>query len=218
MPYLDSKISEKHKAGCKKPKAKRLYIRDYDKEGGTQAFIPYGITCPSCKVIVLDQKVPKHNLDKKTETILNKELGKGTWNVSKLKFPEVEKQKQKRLTKKDQRFKELEKIVSRFGDLKYCVACHKPTTASYYGLIQEMNPTDARNARRYGGSGIKCYYPDGEQNADVPFKDWPVCCNRCEKKHFEQSYKDGNHGNPITDVGRKIVAEHCIFPYPKAKE
>ena len=56
MPYLDSKISEKHKAGCKKPKAKRLYIRDYG-DKGQQIFIPYGITCPSCKVVILDVKI-----------------------------------------------------------------------------------------------------------------------------------------------------------------
>ena len=120
-------------------------------------------------------------------------------------------------TKKDQKRKQLEKIVSEFGELKYCVVCHKPTTNRYYALFQKMNPTNRTNARRYGGTGIKCYYPDGKQISDMPAKDWPVCCNRCDRKHFEQRHKDGNHGNPITDVGRRIVQQYCIFPYPEVK-
>lgn len=67
MPYLDSKIAGKHKAGCKQPKAKRLYIRDYDVEGKKQIFIPYGITCPSCKVIVLDVSENQPKVTKKKE-------------------------------------------------------------------------------------------------------------------------------------------------------
>ena|SRR6476620_6818157 len=71
MPYLDSKIAKKHKAGCKKPKAKRLYIRDYG-DKGQQIFIPYGITCLSCKVVILDVKDNKtcYSIDTSTRQSL----------------------------------------------------------------------------------------------------------------------------------------------------
>ena len=62
MPYLNSKLSQKHKGSCKDPKAKRLYIRDYG-DRGQQIFIPYGITCPSCRVIILDSE-PIKSIDK----------------------------------------------------------------------------------------------------------------------------------------------------------
>jgi hypothetical protein len=58
MLYLDSQLADKHKANCKKPKAKRLYVRDYG-DKGKQNFIPYGIVCPSCKVIIFLDEIVK---------------------------------------------------------------------------------------------------------------------------------------------------------------
>lgn len=58
MPYLQSKI-KKHNDGCKRPSARRLYIRDYDTKG-KQRYIPYGITCLSCGVQVFEKL--QHNL------------------------------------------------------------------------------------------------------------------------------------------------------------
>lgn len=49
MPYLNSKIKN-HNEECKKPSAKRIYVRDYD-DKGRQKFVSYGVTCPSCGVI-----------------------------------------------------------------------------------------------------------------------------------------------------------------------
>jgi len=53
MPYLNSKI-KKHNKGCRRPSAKRLYIRDYD-DKGRQKFVSYGVTCPSCGVLVTEE-------------------------------------------------------------------------------------------------------------------------------------------------------------------
>ena len=55
MPYLDSKIElNKHKKTCVNPVGKRLYIRDYvDK--GKQRFVPWGLTCTSCGVVIKDE-------------------------------------------------------------------------------------------------------------------------------------------------------------------
>ena len=56
MPYLDNKI-EKHKHKCANPVGKRLYIRDYDDEG-KQRFVPWGLTCTTCGVIVKEKFEP----------------------------------------------------------------------------------------------------------------------------------------------------------------
>jgi hypothetical protein len=56
MPYLDSKI-DKHKNNCVNPVGKRLYIRDYDDEGN-QRFVPWGITCTTCGVVVKEKFEP----------------------------------------------------------------------------------------------------------------------------------------------------------------
>ena len=56
MPYLHSRIADKHKARCKNPKSKRLYIRDYDEDTKKRIFTPLGIFCPSCKVIIFDSE------------------------------------------------------------------------------------------------------------------------------------------------------------------
>jgi len=53
MPYLNSKI-EKHNDGCKNPVAKRIYVRDYD-DKGKQRFVSYGLTCPSCNIIIKEE-------------------------------------------------------------------------------------------------------------------------------------------------------------------
>ncbi len=75
MPYLNSKILDKHKAGCKKPKAKRLYIREYvDKDKDQRIFKPYGIVCPSCKVIILDTEDEKDKNKDKYQTSTKPEL------------------------------------------------------------------------------------------------------------------------------------------------
>ena len=56
MPYLDNKV-EKHKPKCANPVGKRLYIRDYDEEG-KQRFVPWGLTCTTCGVIVKEKFKP----------------------------------------------------------------------------------------------------------------------------------------------------------------
>jgi hypothetical protein len=56
MPYLDNKI-DKHKPKCANPVGKRLYIRDYDNEG-KQRFVPWGLTCTTCGVIVKEKFKP----------------------------------------------------------------------------------------------------------------------------------------------------------------
>ena len=56
MPYLHSRIADKHKARCKDPKSKRLYIRDYDEDTKKRVYTPLGIYCPSCKVIIFDSE------------------------------------------------------------------------------------------------------------------------------------------------------------------
>lgn len=75
MPYVDSLIPcESHKEDCPNPLARRLYIRDYDKNG-KQRFVPYGVTCTKCGII-LKQKY-EHNLtDKqKEQDLLDKRYG-----------------------------------------------------------------------------------------------------------------------------------------------
>jgi hypothetical protein len=63
MPYVDSLIPwESHKEDCPNPLARRLYIRDYDKNG-KQRFVPWGLTCTKCGIIV-KQKY-EHNLSPK---------------------------------------------------------------------------------------------------------------------------------------------------------
>ena len=65
MPYLDSKIdSNQHKKDCGNPVAKRLYIRDYDDEG-KQRFVPWGLTCTSCGVVIPNEEKYQHNLSPK---------------------------------------------------------------------------------------------------------------------------------------------------------
>jgi hypothetical protein len=62
VPYVDSQIPwESHKDDCPNPVAKRLYIRDYDKNG-KQRFVPWGITCKNCGIILKQQY--EHNLPK----------------------------------------------------------------------------------------------------------------------------------------------------------
>jgi hypothetical protein len=62
MPYLDSKIdTDKHKKDCGNPVAKRLYIRDYD-DKGKQRFVPWGLTCTSCGVVVPNEEKYQHSL------------------------------------------------------------------------------------------------------------------------------------------------------------
>lgn len=56
MPYLDSKIdTDKHNKDCGNPVAKRLYIRDYD-DKGKQRFVPWGLTCTTCGVVIPDEE------------------------------------------------------------------------------------------------------------------------------------------------------------------
>lgn len=63
MPYVDDLIPwESHKQDCSNPVAKRLYIRDYDKNG-KQCFVPWGVTCKNCGVILKQEY--HHNLTKK---------------------------------------------------------------------------------------------------------------------------------------------------------
>ena len=54
--------SSHHKArGCTKTKARRLYVRDYTINTFTgkrkQVFIPWGITCLSCNLVIYSEKV-----------------------------------------------------------------------------------------------------------------------------------------------------------------
>lgn len=90
MPYLNNKI-ENHKDGCSDPSAKRLYVRDYD-DKGRQRFVSYGITCPSCGVLVTEDY--HHNLTflqrKKMEEIENR-LSKYDQQQRK-KFEEIDKE------------------------------------------------------------------------------------------------------------------------------
>jgi hypothetical protein len=53
MPYLNYRI-EKHNEACKAPIVKRLYVRDYDKNG-KQRYISYGVTCLNCEVLVIER-------------------------------------------------------------------------------------------------------------------------------------------------------------------
>jgi hypothetical protein len=53
MPYLNYRI-EKHNEACKAPIVKRLYVRDYDKNG-KQRYISYGVTCLNCDVLVTER-------------------------------------------------------------------------------------------------------------------------------------------------------------------
>ena len=55
MPYLNKKIPV-HNKGCKNPNVKRLYIRDYYKNG-TQKFLAYAVTCLNCGVVVKEKKI-----------------------------------------------------------------------------------------------------------------------------------------------------------------
>ena len=55
MPYLDSKIeTNQHKNDCSNPIGKRLYIRDYN-DKGKSCFIPWGLTCTTCDVVIKDE-------------------------------------------------------------------------------------------------------------------------------------------------------------------
>jgi hypothetical protein len=75
MPYLDSKIElNKHKKACVNPVGKRLYIRDYD-EMGKQRFVPWGLTCTSCGVVVKEGKYEPSLTPKELEYVeLEKKL------------------------------------------------------------------------------------------------------------------------------------------------
>jgi hypothetical protein len=198
MPYLNSKLSEKHRASCKDPKAKRLYIRDYDIDKRKQIFIPYGITCPTCKVIILD------NANEKAKLI----------GLSEAK-PEVVKPKPKIAHKLAISRKEL----SVYGDVTNCVVCGGLCLATYYATEDGFKPKGVFEGKpvpkQYRGQGLPLYYPDGEEITN-DYKSrtyWRTCCDPCYKKHFDQI----SH-NPITDMGRKVVAEDCTFPYPAAVE
>lgn len=129
-------------------------------------------------------------------------------------------QDQEDIAKQEER-EQLIKELSQYGEVTDCIVCHKPCLKSYYASLSDpLNfnaPRKYRMGGRHGGSGLKCYYPDGKQNGDVKLEDWPICCNPCNKKHFEQDYEDGNHGNPVTDVGKRITEQYCIFPYPSDK-
>ena len=54
------------------------------------------------------------------------------------------------------------------------------------------------------------FYPDGKRITDekvLQGKPWVTYCEPCRDKHFDKS-------KPITDIGRKVIAEHCTIPYP----
>ena len=63
MPYLDSKI-DKHYKNCINPVGKRLYIRDYD-DKGKQTYVPWGLTCTSCGVVVKEKQKYQRGLTPK---------------------------------------------------------------------------------------------------------------------------------------------------------
>jgi hypothetical protein len=63
LPYIDSLIPwHIHKEDCPNPLARRLYIRDYDKNG-KQRFVPWGLTCTKCNIII--QQKYEHNMTNK---------------------------------------------------------------------------------------------------------------------------------------------------------
>ena len=77
MPYLDSKI-EKHKTSCKNPVGKRLYIRDYT-DDGKQRFVPWGLTCTTCGVVVKEKyhqkDIPQYKIRRKLERLHRRKMG-----------------------------------------------------------------------------------------------------------------------------------------------
>lgn len=69
MPYLDSKIeTNKHKKTCVNPVGKRLYIRDYD-DNGKQRFVPWGLTCTSCGVVIKEENYQPNLTPKELELV-----------------------------------------------------------------------------------------------------------------------------------------------------
>ena len=97
MPYLDSQLADKHKANCKKPKAKRLYVRGYDNEKSKkQILIPYGIVCPSCKVIIFLDSLQKEQEKKGVSQQQQKPKPKPSTTTKKDEYKEMLQYEQRR--------------------------------------------------------------------------------------------------------------------------
>ena len=60
------------------------------------------------------------------------------------------------------------------------------------------------------------HYPDGKTVEDEKQPYNTHVCFPCYEKHFEQSYNnpERKHGEPITALAKKFVAEKLTIPFP----
>ena len=134
MPYLHSRIEDKHKARCKDPKSKRVYIREYDEDTKKRIFTPLGIFCPSCKIIILDSAVVAETASSKSK-------------------PEVKAKPE--IARKNAISKEQ---LSVYGDVTNCVVCGELCLATYHWTEDGYGPKGIFGVKpvpkQYRGEGM----------------------------------------------------------------
>ena len=98
-----------------------------------------------------------------------------------------------------------------FGKVGKCCICSRTGLRScYFGY------KDPKIHRMFGLNGthvmssIGTYYSDGirAEHPKEGIVETPFVCKTCDKKHFDQRYKDENgnnpHGTPLTETGRRV--------------
>jgi len=198
-------------------KSDEMLYNSEDRRQHKQLFEPLGWFCKYCEKVYLESSNPPISLGrKKPLTKVKVKVSKPTRVKVKDKYTKKQKQKPVIVQKITISRKEL----SVYGDVTNCIICGNLCIYDFHGIAdgQPKGVFDGNHIpKQYFGLGMACFYPDGKQINDdkrIQGKRIPVCCMVCNEKHFERTHKDGISRKPITDIGKRVVAEHCTFPYP----